>query len=175
MPTGEYLGFRLEDLGWTGSDDFEISATIPKIPSLNVVGQFGLYVGASSEASIRGGLISQTQPGRYGLFLVKNHGGIDTDTNEVGLMSTGDDLRLALRRLDGKYSLVVENQTLGWSNTLTINHPAFLDNERKLYAGVFGANTQSDVSKTLSIKEVAVTLWTKQTSKRVEQAIRTLP
>ena len=46
MPTGEYLGFRLADLGFTGKEDFEISATIPNIPGLKVVGQFGLYAGS---------------------------------------------------------------------------------------------------------------------------------
>ena len=49
MPTGEYLGFRLTDLGFTGKEDFEISATIPNIPGLNVVGQFGLYAGSAQQ------------------------------------------------------------------------------------------------------------------------------
>jgi hypothetical protein len=161
MTTGEYLGFRLSDLGFTGREDFEISTTIPKIPALEVVGQFGLYVGKSSALNIRGGLISQPQPDRYGLFLVNNRGGVDSDLNEVGLMSTGDDLRLTLRRIGGRYSLFVENQT-GSSNTLTITHPAFLDTERDLYVGVFGANTQSNLSKTLTIQEVRATVWTSQ-------------
>ena len=97
MPTGEYLGVRLSDLGFTGREDFEISTTIPKIPGLDVVGQFGLYVGIDSASSIRGGLLSEDQPDRYHLFLVKNHQGIDSDINEIGLMTTGDDLRLTLR------------------------------------------------------------------------------
>ena len=93
---------------------------------------------------------------------MNNHLGIDSEPNEVGLMTTGDDLRLALRRIGGKFSLVVENLTRGSSNTLTVNHPAFLDQEPDLYAGVFGANTQSDVSKTLTISELKVTIWTRQ-------------
>ena len=32
MPTGEYLGFRLADLGFTGKEDFEISALDPEYP-----------------------------------------------------------------------------------------------------------------------------------------------
>jgi hypothetical protein len=163
MATGEYLGFRLSELGFSGREDFEISATIPQIPALEVVGQFGLYVGGSSAANIRGGLISQPQPDRYGLFLVNNRGGTDSDLNEVGLMATGDDLRLTLRRIGGRYSLIVKNLTARSSNTLTIAHPAFLDPERDLYAGVFGANTQSNLSRTLTIKEVKVTVWIDQT------------
>src|SRR5262249_2677417 len=150
----------------TGQEDFEVSAILPKIPRLDVVGQFGVYVGASSTANIRGGLISWPQPDRYGLFLVNNSGGRDSDLNEVGLMTTGDDLRRAWRRIGGRYALVVENQTRGSSNTLAITHPAFLDRERDLFAGLFGANTQSNLSKVLTIKEMKVTIWTTQPSNR---------
>jgi ferric-dicitrate binding protein FerR (iron transport regulator) len=159
MPTGEYLGFRLSDLGFSGSEDFAIAATIPNIPGLETVGQFGLYAGSSSDENIRGGLISQRWPDQYGLFLVNNDGGRDSDLYEVGLIGTGDDLRLTLRRVAGKYSLVVENQTTHSSSTLAIAHPAFLDGERDLYVGLFGANTQSDVRKTLTIRQVSVTVW----------------
>jgi hypothetical protein len=161
MATGEYLGVRLSDLGFTGKEDFEISATIPNIPGLELVGQFGLYAGSRSNQNIRGGLISWPQPDTYRLFLVNNFGGRDADLYEVGLMTRGDDLRLTLRRIGGRYSLVVENLTLRRSSsTLAIAHPDFLDQETELYAGLFGANTQSDLCKTLTIREVNVTVWT---------------
>jgi hypothetical protein len=166
MPTGEYPGVRLADLGYTGNEDFEISATIPNIPGLKVVGQFGLYVGAASDRNIRGGLISWPQPDLYRLFLVNNRGGIDQDLYEVGLTTTGDDLRLSLCRKSGRYSLKVENLTRKSSSTLNIAHPAFLDAEVNLYAGLFGANTQSEHSKTLTIREVKVTVWTIQPGDR---------
>ncbi len=160
MPMGEYLGVRLVDQGFTGAEDFSISTTIPKIPGLEKVGQFGLYAGTRSDRIIRGGLISQSEPNRYVLFLVNNDGGIDSDYYEVGLMNSGDDLRLTLRRVAGVYSLVVENLTKHNSSTLAIAHPAFLDGELDLHVGVFGANTQSDVQKTLTIKEIDVKVWT---------------
>jgi hypothetical protein len=162
ISTGEYLGFRLSDLGFTGKEDFEISATILKIPGLKVVGQFGLYAGVNSAKSIRGGLISWPNPDSYRHFLVNNPNGEDTDIYEVGLMTTGDDLRLTLRRAGGRYSLQVDNLTQKSSSTLEIAHPAFLDAERDLHVGLFGANTQSDQSKTLTIREVTVTVWTTQ-------------
>jgi hypothetical protein len=160
MDTGEYLGFRLADMGFTGAEDFAISATIPEIPGLASVGQFGLYAGSKSDKNIRGGLISQLEPDRYLLFLVNNNGGRDSDLYEVGLTSSGDDLRLTLRRIAGLYSLVVENLTRHSSSTLSIAHPAFLDGERDLFVGLFGANTQSDLRKTLTIKDLDVKVWT---------------
>ena len=96
------------------------------------------------------------------MFLVNNQKGIDTDIYEVGLMTTGDDLRLKLRRQNGRYSLVVDNLTRNSSSTLEIAHPAFLDQEKDLYVGLFGANTQSDLRKTLTIREINVTVWTTQ-------------
>ncbi len=160
MSTGEYLGFRLADLGFTGDEDFEISATIPNIPGLKVVGQFGLYAGSRCDHNIRGGLISWPKPDTYQLFLVNNSKGIDSDLYEVGLMTSGDDLRLTLRRIDGRYCLVVDNLTRNSSSTLTIAHPAFLDGQKDLYIGLFGANSQSDLRKTLTIREVTATVWT---------------
>jgi ferric-dicitrate binding protein FerR (iron transport regulator) len=166
MRTGEYLGVRLRDLGFTGAEDFEIRATIPSIPGLKVVGQFGLYVGSRSDRNIRGGLISWPRPDTYRLFLVNNSGGIDSDIYEVGLMTSGDDLRLALRRIGGRYSLVVDDLTRRSSSTLAIAHPAFLDGETDLDVGLFGANTQSDLPKTLTVRELSVTVWTPQTAAR---------
>jgi anti-sigma factor RsiW len=162
LPHGEYLGTRLADLGFTGREDFEVTVTIPNIPALEVVGQFGLYAGAKSNRNIRGGLISsrRQEPGHYTQFLVNNNDGRDDDFYEVGLLSTGTDLRMTLKRIQGKYSLEVKNLTAGSTSTLTIRHPDFLDNERDLFVGLFGANTQSEVRKTLVLKEFQVTVWT---------------
>ncbi len=168
IATGEYLGFRLRDLGFTGAEDFELSATILNIPGLKQVGQFGLYAGARSDTSIRGGLISRVEgidgasTDIFRMFLVNNSGGVDHDIYEVGLIKTGDDLRISLCRRAGRYSLVVDNLRAKSSSTLEIAHPAFLDREKDLYAGLFGANTQSDLRKTLTVREVAVTVWTTQ-------------
>jgi hypothetical protein len=169
LATGEYLGVLLTDLGFTGKEDFEISVTIPDIPGLKEVGQFGLYAGSRSNTNIRGGLISRGGSGGsatsdfFRLFLVKNLEGVDLlDICEIGLMTTGDDLRLTLRRLGGRFSLVVDNLTRNSSNTLEIAHPAFLDGVKDMHVGIFGANTQSDLRKTLTIRALQVTVWTTQ-------------
>ncbi len=162
MDTGEYLGVRLKELGFTGAEDFEICATIPSIPGLKVVGQFGLYAGSHSARNIRGGLICWPRPDNYRLFLVNNFGGIDSDLYQVGLMTSGDDLRLTLRRKGGHYSLVVDDLTGRSSSTLEIAHPEFLDGETDLHVGLFGANTQSDLAKTLTVRELSITVWTAQ-------------
>jgi hypothetical protein len=72
----------------------------------------------------------------------------------------GTDLRLTLKRTSGKYSLTVENLTLGSASTLNTRHPEFLDLEKDLYVGLFGANTQSEVRKTLIFKDFEATVLT---------------
>jgi ferric-dicitrate binding protein FerR (iron transport regulator) len=162
LAEGEYLGVRLADVGFTGAEDFAVTATFPDIPALEFVGQFGLYAGSRSDRNIRGGVISSRrgEPGQYTQFLVNNDGGRDTDPHRVGLLTTGTDLRLTLKRTAGKYTLTVENLTAGGASTLSIRHPAFLDGDRDLHVGLFGANTQSEVRKTVAIKDFQATVWT---------------
>jgi ferric-dicitrate binding protein FerR (iron transport regulator) len=160
---GEYLGVRLTDLGFTGSEDFAVSVTFLNIPALEIVGQFGLYAGSASDQTIRGGLINsrRTESGQYTQFLVTNQDGKDASPHKVGLLETGSDLRMTLRRAAGKFTLTVENLTTSEESTLTPRgHPAFLDPVRDLYVGVFGANTQSEIRRTLVIKDFRATVWT---------------
>ena len=166
MATGEYLGVRLADLGFTGEEDFEISATIPDIPGLKEVGQFGLYAGSRSDTQHprrtdqpRG---LDGSPISYRLFLVNNVKGIDTDIYEVGLMTTGDDLRLTLRRLGGPL-FAGRRQPDPQQLQHAGDPPSRLPRRGKRpHVGLFGANTQSDLRKTLTIREVKVTVWTTQ-------------
>jgi hypothetical protein len=157
---GEYLGLRLADLGFTGKEDFAVTTTLLNIPALEFVGQFGLYAGARSDLAIRGGLIARRQPGQYRQFLVNTLNAKDRDLYMVGLLSTGSDLRLTLKRAGGKYALSHENLSEGGASTLTIAHPDFLDDERDLHVGLFGANTQSKLRGKLTVKEFQVTVWT---------------
>jgi hypothetical protein len=159
---GEYLGVRLAHLGFTGPEDFAVSVTFLDIPALELVGQFGAYAGPASDRCIRGGLISARPagPGQYTQFLVATETGRDLRPVKVGLFETGTDLRITLRRTAGTYTLTVENLTTREASTLTARQAPFPDAEPDLYAGVFGANTQSEVRRTLVIKDFEATVWT---------------
>ncbi|HKB04194.1 MAG TPA: FecR domain-containing protein [Gemmataceae bacterium] len=158
---GEYLGVRLSDLGFTGREDFEVSAVFPEIPALEFVGQFGLYAGVRSDRAIRGGVLKLHKGDAevYTQFLVNNPDGKDADLYEVGLLRPGTDLRLTLRRAAGQYTLTVENLTAGGASTLAIRHPDYLDAERDLYVGLFAAEPRSDVGRKLVVNEFRATVW----------------
>jgi hypothetical protein len=160
LDVGEYLGVRLADLGFTGAEDFEVRVVVPDIPALQSVGQFGLYAGARSDHNIRGGLISRKEPEQYRQFLVENRGGNDAPPHYVGVTSPGQDLRLTLKRAQGRYFLTVENMTAGTSTILSMPQPQGMDGETDLHVGFFGANTQSEIRRTLILKNFEVTLWT---------------
>jgi ferric-dicitrate binding protein FerR (iron transport regulator) len=157
---GEYLGVRLSDLGFTGKEDFAITVVVPKIPALPRVGQFGLYAGLHSKMSVRGGMISTSEPKQYKQMLVENRDGKDDRPHYMGVGFPGDDLRLTLRREGKNFTLTVENQTTGSSTTIKMRQPDFLDEQKELYVGFFGANTQSDDQQTLELREFQVTVWT---------------
>jgi len=157
---GEYLGIKLNDLGFTGAEDFALTVVVPNIPPLQKVGQFGLYAGVKSDCTIRGGLLSRKEPELYRQFLVQNQSGKDAPPHFVGLTTPGDDLRMTLRREGKQYALTVENLTTGNKSILEMPQPAFLEGQREIYVGFFGANTQSEIRRTLVLKEFKATVWT---------------
>jgi hypothetical protein len=160
LDVGEYLGIKLTDLGFTGTEDFALTVVVPNIPALQRVGQFGLYAGVKSDRTIRGGLLSRKEPEQYRQFLVQNQNGKDAPPHYVGLTTPGDDLRLTLRREGKQYALTVENLTNGNSTILTMPQPTYLEGQRDLYVGFFGANTQSEIRRKLTLKEFKATVWT---------------
>ncbi|MEE2642323.1 MAG: FecR domain-containing protein [Planctomycetota bacterium] len=161
LETGEYLGFRLSDFGFSGEEDFAVTVLVPNIPDLEDFGQFGLYAGRASDEVIRGGIIKwgMRNTGANTIFMVNNHGGEDSDSNKVGLLNEGTDLRLVLSRRKGKYALSVENLSDGGTTSLTIKHPSYLDDATDLEVGIFGANPYSGIRKTVYITSFSVTLW----------------
>lgn len=161
LERGEYLGLRLADLGFTGREDFELSATFPAIPALDGIGQLGLYAGSRNDRNVRGGVIvSRNKVGQYTQFWVNNPDGFDTGRQNIGVLADGTDLRLTLRRVGGKFSLTIEKSKDGFATVLTPPKPtAFLDAEPDLYVGVFGANAQGKLQGTLVVKEFKATVW----------------
>jgi len=167
LEQGEYLGFRLSDFGFTGTEDFSIAVTIPEIPELAAVGQFGLFAGTRNDRSIRGGLIrdntATTKNGTdnnitiYRQFMANNNGGSDSDGFFVGLYASGEDMQMTLRRTAGKYYLTVGNHK--GANTIDIKHPEFLDGEKDIFLGLYGANTQSNTPQMIIIKKIEITVW----------------
>jgi hypothetical protein len=160
LEQGEYLGIRLKDQGFSGQEDFEVSAKFLNIPSSKPIGQFGLYVGTYADQTVRGGVIGR-KDGDYSQFLVNNIQGRDHNLHSVGIHSPGNDLRIVLKRQSGKYTLTIENESTGTSSSLTIPSQ-HLDNTPDLYVGVFGANTQSTIPQKLKVRDFQTIIWIRE-------------
>ena len=170
LDQGEYLGLRLADLGFTGDEDFEITATFLKTPTLELLNQFGLYAGTDSKRNIRGGMIAQ-EGGHGTQFIVSHEAASDKNLVVVGVSPQNSDIVLTLRRIGGRYSLASDNRTTGASVALTTKHPTFLDAAADIHVGVFGANTRTKEPRIVTIKDLKVTVWTKTPPRK--QATRT--
>jgi regulation of enolase protein 1 (concanavalin A-like superfamily) len=90
---------------------------------------------------------------------VNTRDGRDKDAHFVGLGTPGDDLRLRLSRLGGKFTLAVENRTSGATSTLAIRHPAFLDGRADIVAGVFACDPRGNDHKAVRFGEFSATVW----------------
>lgn len=159
LDQAEFPGVRLADLGFTGAEDFEVAVTVADVPAMAFVGQFGVYVGASADWAVRGGLVSQRAPDSFRQFVVNTRDGRDKDAYFVGLGAPGDDLRIRIARTGGKFSMAVENRTSGATSTLAIRHPEFLDGRADLTVGVFACDPRGNDHKSVRFREFTATVW----------------
>ena len=165
LVNGDYIGIKLSTLGFSGSEDFEVSTRILNIPELKDFGQFGLYIGTRSDQCIRGGMIKwRGNSVKHNLFLVNNSGGKDRDGNKIGYIYAGSNIELTFRRIKNRYSLRVTNLDDETSNTLEIRHPEFLDGQTDLQVGLFAANPFSSKHETIAVDQFSVTVWNEQTT-----------
>lgn len=164
---GEYIGIRLTDLGFTGSEDFAVTAEFTNAPALEEVDQFGLYAGSRSDCHIRGGLIRPG--GKRGIgdsteFFVQNDGGTDTNLSMIGLVRPGNKIAMTLRRVGGKYSFSVEDLATAVVTEVSMRHPDFLDRETDLHVGLFGATPWRMYPRTILVEKFSATVWTRSTN-----------
>jgi len=159
LDQGEFPGVRLSDLGFTGVEDFEVAFTAAVIPALGFVGQFGVYAGVGSDWTVRGGLVSERKPDSFRQFVVNTRDGRDKDTLFIGLGSPGDNLRMALSRIAGKYTVAVENRTSGATTTLATRHPEFLEGRADLVVGLYAADPRGKEPTAFTFSGFTATVW----------------
>jgi hypothetical protein len=159
LEQAEFPGVRLAELGFTGAEDFEVTAAVADAPAMAFVGQFGVYAGTSAEWAVRGGLVSQRAADSFRQFVVNTRDGRDKDAYFIGLGATGDDLRVRLARTGGKFSMAVENRTSGVTSTLAIRHPEFLDGRSDLTAGVFACDPRGTDHRAVRFRGFTATVW----------------
>jgi arabinan endo-1,5-alpha-L-arabinosidase len=144
LASGEYPGVNLGNLGFTGSQNFSVSAQFNSVTyNTNGFTQFGIYVGTDSANVVRTGYINYFASTNS--FGIRNNGGTDAnDGTFSGPLAPlpGDNVIYTLSRTAGVWTATVQNLTNpSRSGALALNGSlSFLNASSTLHAGIFANN-----------------------------------
>ncbi|OPZ27487.1 MAG: hypothetical protein BWZ02_01626 [Lentisphaerae bacterium ADurb.BinA184] len=154
MGSGEYFGTRLGPLGYTGTQNFSVTAVFLDVAFPEAYDQIGVFVGSDSANTLRGGLIygpfAPYFPGAAdgeNAILINNVGG-DDQSEGIRFLDTAvaqaDDVQVTLARVSGRFTLTLTDL----SNPLASMTVPFVPASPSLgvnpYVGIFAANTNND-------------------------------
>jgi beta-xylosidase len=148
-------GVALADLGFTGDEDFAVTAIFRPLVGLQGIDQIGLYVGTSSAALTRAGTIVFGGPERYS---VHSENGADYGGRFFGFGFDGSDgMTVTITRESGTWRYYVDG--IEWNPTAP---PAFLDGSADLVAGVFAITPLNDNQKTIELDSLSIVVATSE-------------
>lgn len=151
LGVGEYFGVRLSDLGFTGTEDFSVTAVFKNIPTPTwAYDQFGLYAGPSAYQTTRGGFLDWGIGATF-LVIANNNNDIDVDHSQMGLPASGP-IEATLRRTGGRWTYLFNGVSLE-----TKAQPDFLNGLSDLYVGIEGADAAGN-TMTLYIDSFSATV-----------------
>lgn len=155
LGTNSSPGVSLTDLGFTGIEDFAVTATFRPLPGLELIDQVGLYVGASSSALTRAGTIVFGAPERYATH---SEGGADHSGRFLGFGFDGSDgMTVTITREAGVWRYFVDG--VEWNPPVS---PTFLDGLADLTAGVFAITPLNGNVKTVELDQLSAVVATTQ-------------
>jgi hypothetical protein len=148
-------GAALADLGFTGSEDFAVTAVFRPLPGIEFIDQVGVYVGASSAALTRAGTIVFAAPERYS---VHSRNGVDEGGRFFGFGFNGSDgMTVTITREAGAWRYYVDG--VEWNPPAP---PTFLDGVADLTAGVFAITPLNSRPKTVALDSLSVVVATSE-------------
>ncbi|ATC64419.1 hypothetical protein CMV30_10880 [Nibricoccus aquaticus] len=147
-------GVALNTLGFSGSEDFSVTAVIRPLPALGDIDQAGVYVGNHSDSVTRAGtIVWGTTAERY-----SSHGqnGVDNGGRFFGFGFNGaDGMTVTITRQAGVWRYFVDG--VEWNPT---SGTTFLNGRSDLVVGVFGMTPLNSNVKTLEIDSFSAVVAT---------------
>jgi hypothetical protein len=174
LGVGELPGTQLSTLGYTGTQDFSVTATFKNIQYANNFQQFGVYVATASNDNLRTGPLNCCSAGSREVYGVFNNGG-DQGNHLTGMTApaVGDTIQETLSRVGGVYHFSMTDLTAHTTQTAifgglggadaTVNSALnAIGAAGILTVGVYignpnGGNPASPVTETLTNYSVTVT------------------
>lgn len=130
LATASVPGAALADLGFTGAEDFAVTAQFAPLVGLEFIDQVGVYVGASSAALTRAGTIVFGAPERYA---VHSENFADHSARFFGFgLDVSDGMTVTITREGGGSRYFIDG--VEWN---PLAPATFLDGRADLTAGVF--------------------------------------
>jgi hypothetical protein len=165
LANGEFPGTQLSTLGFTGPQNFSVSATFQNVQYASNYQQFGVFVATASNDNLRAGPLNLNGHTIYGVF---NNGGDQTNhLTGMTVPTVGDTVSVTLSRTAGVYSYQMTDLTTHLTQSTTFtglngNETAVsnaLNAANNLTVGVYVGNpgNQTPVTETLSHYSVTVT------------------
>jgi hypothetical protein len=155
LPANSSPGVTLQNLGFTGSEDFAVTATFRPLSGLQFIDQVGLYVGASSDALTRAGTIVFGAPERYSAH---SQDGTDHSGRFFGFGFNGSDgMTVTITRESGAWRYFVDG--VEWN---PLSPTTFLDSRADLVAGVFAITPLNSNPKTIQVDALSVVMATSE-------------
>lgn len=148
-------GLSLAALGFTGSEDFSVSAEFRSVGPIAFIDQVGLYVGAHSNLLTRAGTIVFGAPERYSAH---TSNGADFDARFFGFgLDVSDGMTVTIGREAGTWRYLIDDRE--WN---PLSAPTFLDGRSDLVAGVFAITPLNDTTKTIELDRLSLVVATQE-------------
>lgn len=152
LATNRSVGVPLSSLGFTGAQDFAVTAIFRTPPALGYVDQVGLFVGANASTLTRAGIIVfGTSPEGYSTHTVS---AADTAGRFGGAVSLADGLTVTIQRSGGVWRHWVEGVEWNPAAYGVKSEASFLNGFTNLTAGVFAMTPFNTNAKTVRLESL---------------------
>jgi len=152
------VGLALAELGFTGAEDFAVTAQFAPLPTLGFVDQVGLFLGTSGTTLTRAGaIVFGSAPEGYA---VHTRTGADKDAHFKGVLNLADGLTVSIQRATGAWRYWVDGTEWPPLASGVASEPVFLNNTAGLYAGVFAITPLNTTAKTIVLESLTAVVDT---------------
>ncbi|MFT3780672.1 MAG: glycoside hydrolase family 43 protein [Nibricoccus sp.] len=146
-------GANLSSLGFTGSEDFAVTAVFKPLTTLEFIDQVGVYIGANSNLMTRADTIVFATPERHSTH---TQNGTDYDGHFFGFgLNAADGMTITITREAGNWRYLIDG--LDWN---PLSAPSFLDGRSDLVAGVFAITPINANRKTIEVDSYSLVVAT---------------
>lgn len=146
-------GIDLSSLGFTGTEDFAVTAVFRPLTTLEFIDQVGVYLGSNSNFLTRSETIVFGAPER---FSAHTQNGADFDGRFFGFgLNAADGMTVTIAREAGAWRYLIDN--LEWN---PLSAPSFLDGRSDLVAGVFAITPLNTNRKTIEVDSYSLVVAT---------------